>query len=38
MDKLTIQEVAQVQENANAMELGPLTPHQMKEIDVVLGR
>src|SRR5512134_1550196 len=30
--------VAQVQENAKAMELGPLTPEQMKEIDVLLGR
>lgn len=30
--------VAQVEENAKAMELGPLTPEQMKEIDTVLGR
>lgn len=30
--------VAQVEENAGAMELGPLTPEQMKEIDTVLGR
>lgn len=30
--------VAQVQENAKAMELGPLTPDQMKEIDTILGR
>jgi aryl-alcohol dehydrogenase-like predicted oxidoreductase len=30
--------VAQVEENAKAMELGPLTTEQMKEIDVVLGR
>jgi aryl-alcohol dehydrogenase-like predicted oxidoreductase len=30
--------VAQVEENARAMELGPLTPAQMKEIDTVLGR
>jgi aryl-alcohol dehydrogenase-like predicted oxidoreductase len=30
--------VAQVQENAKAMELGPLTPEQMKEIDTILGR
>jgi aryl-alcohol dehydrogenase-like predicted oxidoreductase len=30
--------VAQVQENAKAMELGPLTPEQMKEIDQLLGR
>ena len=30
--------VAQVEENAKAMELGPLTPEQMKEIDILLGR
>jgi aryl-alcohol dehydrogenase-like predicted oxidoreductase len=30
--------VAQVEENAKAMELGPLTTDQMKEIDAVLGR
>jgi aryl-alcohol dehydrogenase-like predicted oxidoreductase len=30
--------VAQVEENAKAMELGPLTTEQMKEIDVVLRR
>ena len=30
--------VAQVEENAKAMQLGPLTPDQMKEINVVLGR
>jgi aryl-alcohol dehydrogenase-like predicted oxidoreductase len=30
--------VAQVQENARAMELGPLTAEQMKEIDTLLGR
>lgn len=30
--------VAQVEENAKAMEFGPLTPDQMKEIDKVLGR
>ena len=30
--------VVQVQENAKAMELGPLTPEQMKEIDTILGR
>jgi aryl-alcohol dehydrogenase-like predicted oxidoreductase len=30
--------VAQVEENAKAMELGPLTPDQMKEIDTILGR
>lgn len=30
--------VAQVEENAKAMELGPLTPEQMKEIDGLLGR
>jgi aryl-alcohol dehydrogenase-like predicted oxidoreductase len=30
--------VAQVEENAKAMELGPLTPDQMKEIDKILGR
>ncbi len=30
--------IAQVAENAKAMELGPLTPEQMKEIDSVLGR
>ncbi|MGD0018954.1 MAG: aldo/keto reductase [Candidatus Limnocylindrales bacterium] len=30
--------VAQVQENARAMEFGPLTPAQMAEIDRILGR
>jgi len=30
--------VAQVEENARAMELGPLTPAQMQEIDTLLGR
>ncbi len=30
--------VAQVEENARAMELGPLTTDQMKEIDTLLGR
>src|SRR5215208_729598 len=30
--------VAQVEENAKAMELGPLTPEQMQEIDTILGR
>ena len=30
--------VAQVEENAKAMELGPLTAGQMKEIDTLLGR
>jgi len=30
--------VAQVDENAKAMELGPLTPEQVKEIDTILGR
>jgi aryl-alcohol dehydrogenase-like predicted oxidoreductase len=30
--------VAQVEENAKTMELGPLTPEQMKEIDTILGR
>ena len=30
--------VAQVEENAKAMELGPLTPEQMKEIDTLLAR
>lgn len=30
--------VAQVQENARAMEFGPLTPAQMTEIDRILGR
>jgi aryl-alcohol dehydrogenase-like predicted oxidoreductase len=30
--------VAQVEENAKAMEFGPLTPDQMKEIDTLLGR
>jgi aryl-alcohol dehydrogenase-like predicted oxidoreductase len=29
---------AQVEENAKAMEAGPLTLEQMKEIDAVLGR
>ena len=30
--------VAQVEENAKAMEFGPLTPDQMQEIDTILGR
>ena len=30
--------VAQVQENARAMDFGPLTPAQMSEIDRILGR
>jgi aryl-alcohol dehydrogenase-like predicted oxidoreductase len=30
--------VAQVEENAKAMEFGPLTTEQMKEIDTLLGR
>ena len=30
--------VAQVEENAKAMEFGPLTAEQMKEIDSILGR
>lgn len=30
--------VAQVEENARAMEFGPLTAWQMKEIDILLGR
>jgi aryl-alcohol dehydrogenase-like predicted oxidoreductase len=30
--------VAQAQENARAMEFGPLTPKQMAEIDRILGR
>jgi aryl-alcohol dehydrogenase-like predicted oxidoreductase len=30
--------VTQVEENARAMEFGPLTPEQMKEIDTLLGR
>jgi len=30
--------IAQVEENAGAMELGPLTPDQMREIDSILGR
>lgn len=30
--------VAQVQENAAAMQFGPLTPDQMREIDTILGR
>jgi len=30
--------VAQVEENAKAMEFGPLTDEQMKEIDALLGR
>lgn len=29
---------AQVEENAKAMEFGPLTPEQMQEIDTILGR
>ena len=30
--------VAQVEENAKAMEFGPLTQDQLKEIDTILGR
>jgi aryl-alcohol dehydrogenase-like predicted oxidoreductase len=30
--------VAQMEENVKAMEFGPLTPSQMKEIDTILGR
>jgi aryl-alcohol dehydrogenase-like predicted oxidoreductase len=30
--------VAQVEENARAMEFGPLTPAQMAEVDRILGR
>ncbi len=30
--------VAQVEENARALELGPLTPEQMQEVDAILGR
>jgi aryl-alcohol dehydrogenase-like predicted oxidoreductase len=30
--------VAQVEENAKAMEFGPLTPDQMAEIDRILER
>ena len=30
--------VAQVEENARALELGPLTPEQMQEVDDILGR
>jgi aryl-alcohol dehydrogenase-like predicted oxidoreductase len=30
--------VAQVEENAKAMEFGPLTPDQMAQIDRILGR
>jgi len=30
--------VMQVQENAAAMQFGPLTPQQMREIDAILGR
>jgi aryl-alcohol dehydrogenase-like predicted oxidoreductase len=30
--------VAQVEENAKAMELGSLAPEQMQEIDTLLGR
>ena len=30
--------VAKVEENAKAMELGPLTPDQVQEIDTILGR
>ena len=30
--------VAQVEENAKAMEFGPLTPEQMAEIERILGR
>ena len=36
--RITIRKVAQMEENAKAMELGPLTSEQMKEIDVFLGR
>jgi aryl-alcohol dehydrogenase-like predicted oxidoreductase len=30
--------VKQVEENAGAMEFGPLTPHQMSQVDSILGR
>ncbi|HEX2993916.1 MAG TPA: aldo/keto reductase, partial [Anaerolineales bacterium] len=30
--------VVQVEENAKAMEFGPLAPDQMKDIDTILGR
>ena len=30
--------VAQVEENAGAMQFGPLSPEQMNEVDVILGR
>jgi aryl-alcohol dehydrogenase-like predicted oxidoreductase len=30
--------VKQVEENAAAMEFGPLTPHQMSQVDSILGR
>ncbi|HKY54296.1 MAG TPA: aldo/keto reductase, partial [Anaerolineales bacterium] len=30
--------VAQVEENAQAMQFGPLTPDQMQEINAILGR
>jgi hypothetical protein len=30
--------VGQVEENARAMELGPLSPGQMAEIDTILSR
>ena len=30
--------VAQVEENARALELGPLTPEQMQEVDAILSR
>jgi hypothetical protein len=30
--------VAQAQENAAAMECGPLAPEQMQEIEAILGR
>ena len=30
--------VAQVEENARALELGPLTPEQMQEVEAILGR
>ena len=30
--------VAQIQENAAALQFGPLTPEQMQEIDAILGR
>jgi aryl-alcohol dehydrogenase-like predicted oxidoreductase len=30
--------VKQVEENARAMEFGPLTPEQMSQIEVILNR